>query len=119
MRAPGCCHKTPSRPSQVAQVAASFENLLDRPRASFTRCATDAYLATCAPYNQPAHRTMARIMLKIIPDRDAFVRMYGGSSMADLEPTLRAWVKASKHSRRNVDDFFAKHPDLAPRRRTK
>lgn len=102
----------------VSQVAASFENVLDMPKASFNKCATDAYLKTCGPYNQPAHRTMARIMLKIIPDRDAFVRLYGAASMEDLAPTLRAWIKASRASRNAVDDFFSKNPDLAPRRRT-
>ena len=40
----------------VSQIAMSFEFLLDRPNASLTRCATDAYVKTCGPYlcgNQP------------------------------------------------------------------
>ena len=56
-------------------------------------------------------------MLKIIPDRDSFVQMYGAEDMAELAPTLRAWIKASKSSRRAVDEFFRRNPDLAPRRR--
>ena len=35
----------------VSQIAMSFEFLLDRPNASLTRCATDAYVKTCGPYS--------------------------------------------------------------------
>ena len=99
------------------QIALSFENLLDERRWSFTKCATDAYTRTCAPYNLPAHRTMARIMLNIIPDRAAFVKLYGFETMDDLAPHLAAWIKASQPTRAGIDAFFAKHPHLAPARR--
>jgi len=99
------------------QIAASFQNLVDHRDRSFTRCATDAYTATCAPYNLPAHRTMARIMLNIIPDRAAFVKLYGFETMDDLAPHLAAWIKASQPTRAGIDAFFAKHPHLAPARR--
>ena len=99
------------------QIAASFQNLIDHRDRSFTRCATDAYTATCAPYNLPAHRTMARIMLNIIPDRAAFVKLYGFETMDDLAPHLAAWIKASQPTRAGIDAFFAKHPHLAPARR--
>jgi hypothetical protein len=101
----------------VSQIAMSFEFLLDRPNASLTRCATDAYVKTCGPYNKMIHRNIAKVMLKIIPDRESFVQMYGAEDMAELAPTLRAWIKASKSSRRAVDEFFRRNPDLAPRRR--
>ena len=102
----------------MEQVAASFGNLADHRDRSFTKCATDAYMRTCAPYNLAAHRTMARIMLNIIPDRDAFVKLYGFETMDDLEPTLRKWIKASAASRAAINHFFEKeHPDLAPKKR--
>ena len=69
------------------------------------------------PYNKLIHRNIAKVMLKIIPDRESFVQMYGAEDMAELAPTLRAWIKASKSSRRAVDEFFRRNPDLAPRRR--
>ena len=96
----------------VSQIAMSFEFLLDRPNASLTRCATDAYVKTCGPYNKMIHRNIAKVMLKIIPDRESFVQMYGAEDMAELAPTLRAWIKASKSSRRAVDEFFRRNPDL-------
>ena len=60
---------------------------------------------------------MARIMLNIIPDRAAFVKLYGFETMDDLAPHLAAWIKASQPTRAGIDAFFAKHPHLAPARR--
>ena len=43
--------------------------------------------------------------------------MYGCETMEELEPVLRDWIRQSAASREAVDKFFAKHPDLAPRKR--
>ena len=102
----------------MTQIALSFEHVLERPRAPITKCAEDAYLASCAPYNLPVHRTMARLFLKIVPDRNAFLGFCGADCMDDLAPSLAAWVAASAPARRALDDFFVRsRPDLAPAKR--
>lgn len=101
----------------VEQIALSFENVLERPRDSMTKCAEDAYLRSCAPYNLPMHRTMARLFLRIVPDRAAFLGFCGAETMDDLAPALRSWVAASAGSRAALEALFARdHPDLAPKK---
>ena len=110
----------------VSQIAMSFEFLLDRPNASLTRCATDAYVKTCGPYNKMIHRNIAKVMLKIIPDRESFVQMYGAEDMAELAPTLRAWSKPRKAAAARSTSFLGGTRTSrrgggrpCPRRRTK
>ena len=98
----------------VSQIAMSFEFLLDRPNASLTRCATDAYVKTCGPYNKMIHRNIAKVMLKIIPDRESFVQCTAPVTWPSSRPTRARGRRPKALCRRAVDGAFRRNPD--PRR---
>ena len=98
----------------TSKIAATFENLLADESAGVTDCSTRAYLKVTAPYNMKHQRTIARVLLHIIPDRAALVRCYGQPDFETLAPVLRKWLKDSKPVREAIDKFYAARPKITP-----
>ena len=69
----------------LLQIAATFESLVADQAARSSR-ARHAYERTMSTYNTPPQRAFARMLLRVVPDRDGLVACYGSGGPDELEP---------------------------------
>ena len=96
------------------QIAETLDHLVRDRSIELVPVAIAAYEKVTARYNSWAHRKIAKILLYIIPNRAAIVKMYGQDSFDDLAPVFETWVARSKAAREAIDAYFEARPHLLP-----